>query len=522
VLSQESVWEVIVVDDGSVDGTVARVKAFGDRVKILTQVRQGAAAARNLGVGVATGEFIAFLDADDYWMPGKLAKQLSALAVVSSADSNIELVFGQVEEYTDLAPGSEYTKARGVMPGISPITLLARREVFSRVGPFSSKWSRGEFIDWFARSVELGVKAQVLPDVLARRRIHSANSGRCETSQRNDYAGVVGAALRRRRLLASSQSTAAVVLIVFNRPELTSAVFETVRKARPKTLYVISDGPRASVPTDFQKVADTRAVTEAIDWPCEVKRLYAEGNIGIKRSYDEGLSWVFSQSEEAIILEDDCLPSSSFFRYCSELLEHYRDDERVMLISGMCLALNAEGSAVVPAVVPALVPTADSYRFSRYPLTWGWATWGRAWQHYNGEIEVADDATERRWLTELFQDRVAVDYWHFIFSENAKKYTHWDIAWARSCFKRKGLAVHPCLNLISNIGFGSEATHAKDLRSIFSKRATAELAFPLKHPALVVESSEWDSVVDGQLFSGNIAKLFLTLKESIRSAGASG
>ncbi len=498
VFSQESIHEVIVVDDGSTDLTLAILEQFKDRVRVLKQIRQGAAAARNLGVSTATGEYIAFLDADDIWTPKKIAKQL----IVLNSDPSTEMVFGHVEEFSDLDSKGTLPKARGIMPGLSPITLLIRREVFEKVGNFATNWTRGEFIDWHARATERGIRGKVLPDILARRRVHESNSGHCEASERTDYARIVGAALQRRRALETIQLSTPVVLVLFNRPELTSQIFESVRKQKPKRLFIIADGPRRDVATDSEKVSAARRTTENIDWPCEVHRRYSKENLGIKRSYDEGLTWVFSQCEDAIILEDDCLPSPSFFKFSSELLDRYRENEQIMLISGMSIAHSTPG---------------ESYHFSRYSLTWGWATWKRAWKHYNGTL-IINDAAERDWLASFLPNRTAVDYWHYTFANNAGEDTNWDIAWARSCIKQNGLAIHPAKNLISNIGFGKEATHTKDTRSIFSMLPTSELSFPLQHPSAIEIDRACDKAIEERIFSGNLSKLLLHVREKFQHA----
>src|SRR3954453_1153033 len=162
----------------------------------------------------------------------------------------------------------------------------------------------------------------------------------------------------------------AVALLLFRRPEETARVFERIREARPRKLFLVADGPRPGNEEDAQGCEQARAVVERVDWPCDVVRDFADENLGLKKRIPRGLHRVFGEAPEAIILEDDCLPHPSFFRYCAELLERYRDDERVMMISGD----NFQGGRR---------RTPDSYYFSRYVHSWGWATWRRAWQHFD-------------------------------------------------------------------------------------------------------------------------------------------
>ena len=200
----------------------------------------------------------------------------------------------------------------------------------------------------------------------------------------------------------------AVALIIFRRPELTARVFERIREARPPKLFVIADGPRPGNAEDVRLCANTRAVVEEVDWPCEVVRDFADENLGLKRRIPSGLDRVFEEVTEAIILEDDCLPDPSFFPYCEELLERYRDDERVIHISG---------SQLLPDP-----PKKWSYHFSRGPAVWGWATWRRAWELY--DVELADwhsksRAEKKTDLRRMFEEEDEQRHWRFVWDNSA-------------------------------------------------------------------------------------------------------
>ncbi|MCX5679732.1 MAG: glycosyltransferase family 2 protein, partial [Candidatus Omnitrophica bacterium] len=165
-----------------------------------------------------------------------------------------------------------------------------------------------------------------------------------------------------------------VVLTIFNRPDKTELVFNAISKARPRQLFVIADGPRPDAPGENERCLDARAIIERVDWDCCLRKNYSDVNMGCKRRVSSGLDWVFSSVEEAILLEDDTLPSHSFLFFCQELLEKYRYDNRINYISGTNYQLGKSR-------------TDYSYFFSRYASFWGWATWRRAWRHYDVDMK---------------------------------------------------------------------------------------------------------------------------------------
>lgn len=295
-------------------------------------------------------------------------------------------------------------------------------------------------------------------------------------------AGIVTRAARDRAEESSSLPLGApVVLILFNRPDTTGRVFEVVRSVRPRRLFVIADGPRPGRDSEAELCAASRAVAEMVDWPCEVRRNYSEINLGCARRVSSGLDWVFQQVEEAIILEDDCVPDPTFFRFCDELLKRYRDDQRVTCISGDNFQ---EGRC----------RTADSYYFSLFTHIWGWATWRRAWRHFDLDMRLWPGFREGGWLVDLLVDPAAVRYWEEIFD---RTYRHeidtWDYAWMFSCWVQSSLTVLPNVNLVANIGFDERATHTKRMAQSRSL-ATGEMTFPLRHPSFTIR----DQTADGR------------------------
>ncbi|MEP7338557.1 MAG: glycosyltransferase family 2 protein [Acidobacteriota bacterium] len=282
--------------------------------------------------------------------------------------------------------------------------------------------------------------------------------------------------------------TAPVALILFNRPEPTGKVFAAIRQARPTNLIVIADGPRANKKGEAEVCAAARTVTENVDWPCRVVRHYADENMGCRNRVASGLDLVFNEFDHAIILEDDCVPEPSFFRFCEELLERYHQDERVMAISGDNFLFGNQRIEY-------------SYYFSRYPHVWGWATWRRAWQNYDARILDWPQMREQDWLHRMFQDRAAVKFWQNAFqSVYEGRIDTWDYQWTYACWRHGGLTALPNANLISNIGFGLDATHTR-CRGRFSNMTVTPLAFPLSHPSEVARDEQADAYTQRQNFN---------------------
>ena len=261
-----------------------------------------------------------------------------------------------------------------------------------------------------------------------------------------------------------------LVFIVFNRPETTRRVWERICAARPQRLFVIADGPRPARPTDAELCAAVRQIVERTDWPCEVSREYSTPNLGAAARVSSGLDWVFTQVEEAIILEDDCLPDPTFFPFCTELLARYRDEPKVAQIAGC--SFQGENHA-----------GQTSYYFSRYPHGWGWATWRRAWKNYDHAMRAWREERGGDWLAQCVSHPAERRIWEQSFDATLSGGVDaWDYRWVLAVWRTGGLSLAPYRNLISNIGFGADATHTKG-SSLWASLPLAPMPFPLVHPA---------------------------------------
>jgi hypothetical protein len=286
-------------------------------------------------------------------------------------------------------------------------------------------------------------------------------------------------------VIMPSQAPIPVVLMLYRRPAATAQALAAIRAYRPARLILIADGPHSDRPGEHEQVAAARAAAEAIDWPCAVTRHYAERHLGLRARVESGLNAVFAAHEAAIILEDDCIADPSFFAYCAELLTYYANDPRVMAVSG---------DHFQPQPY-----TAAGYYFSRYPHCWGWATWRRAWQHYDGAMRDWPALCETAWLADLLGNRRAAQVWTTIFGRvYAGQIDSWAFRWTYSCWRAGGLTALPAVNLVRNIGDGLDATHTA--RSPFTNRPAQSLALPLRHPPDVVRYRRADAYTQRAMF----------------------
>lgn len=272
-----------------------------------------------------------------------------------------------------------------------------------------------------------------------------------------------------------------VAFIIFNRPDTTERVFVEIAKAKPPKLLVVGDGARAGRDGEVEKVAACRAIIDRVDWPCEVLTNFSEVNLGCKVRVSSGLDWVFEQVEEAIILEDDCLPDPTFFRFCQEMLERYRHDQRIGMISGDNFQFGHRRNN-------------DSYYFSKYVHIWGWATWRNRWQKsYDVDLKKWPAVRNDGWLLDMLGNADEFKNWADIFERiyNAKIDT-WDYQWVFANWVEGRINVMPNVNLISNIGFGVDATHTvRD--SHLANLPIGKMQFPIKHPVGIFKNLKADT-----------------------------
>lgn len=301
----------------------------------------------------------------------------------------------------------------------------------------------------------------------------------------------------------STRNVPPVLFTVFNRPDLTEQVMGQIRKAEPPQLFVAADGPRTGMPEDPERCDQAREVATRVDWDCEVHTLFRDENLGCKEAVSSAITWFFEHVEAGIILEDDCVPHPTFFGYCSELLERYRDDKRVMVVSGNNFQ-------------PEHRTYPGSYYFSVYHHSWGWATWGEAWDAYDGDISDWPSLRDTSWLKGWLGSKSEAQYWARIFDKvhRGEIDAAWDYPWIFSCWREHGLTALPAANLVSNIGFGDRATHTKNADSDAAHLPVESIPLPLTHPSTLTRHYEADRFTSKRHFG--IQEKNVSVREEIR------
>ncbi|PZR25095.1 MAG: nucleotide-diphospho-sugar transferase [Citrobacter freundii] len=279
--------------------------------------------------------------------------------------------------------------------------------------------------------------------------------------------------------MISYTTSSPILFLLFNRPQQTKQVFEQIRKVRPAKFYIAADGPRTGHPDDPVQCREARAVIDQIDWPCELKLLLREQNLGCRIAVSDAISWFFQHEEEGIILEDDCLPDKSFFFFCDQLLERYRFDERIHAITGTNLQNGKTWGE-------------GSYYFSRYTNIWGWASWRRVWNSYDRDLKKYNVEDVEPVLSQFYRDRFLVDDWVKNFAKlKSGEIDTWDHQLNFLTFFENALCITPNVNLISNIGFGAGATHTHQENNHHANLPTSE-CWNIIHPKIILPQPEAD------------------------------
>lgn len=265
-----------------------------------------------------------------------------------------------------------------------------------------------------------------------------------------------------------------ILLIIFRRKSVALQSLERIRKIQPAKLYIAGDGARSHVEDEQEAVEETRkAILDAIDWPCDVHTLFQEQNLGCSKGVYTAINWLFENEEQGIILEDDCMMQESFFPFVEELLERYKNDERIGMIDG--------ANYIKEVSIP------DSYGFSRYKATNGWATWRRAWKNMDLNMDWRQTPYADSIIANMGYRSRDIKYWQYrINVVDHNDVSAWDWQWYFTLAAHNQLGIYPCCSLQSNIGFGEGATHTSNGKTPDYYFTDKEIEFPLRHPKYVI------------------------------------
>lgn len=275
---------------------------------------------------------------------------------------------------------------------------------------------------------------------------------------------------------------APVLFIGFNRIGPAEQVFEAIRAARPAKLYFACDGPRNA--DEAVHCEEVRALAKRVDWPCELHTHFNDRNLGLRKGVSAAINWFFEHESEGIVLEDDTLPVPTFFRFCQEMLERYREDERIWVVMGNNLMTEYQGQQY------------GSYYYSAhgYGAPWGWASWRRVWSHYDVDMAIWPAVRNTTLLSDFFLNKAEEREVHSIF-ENVHKgaINSWSYQLDVMRICNHGLNILPYTDLVRNIGFGPEGTHTVSLKDPRNKDTARDIQFPLHHPPFIMLDGRRDA-----------------------------
>jgi hypothetical protein len=287
-----------------------------------------------------------------------------------------------------------------------------------------------------------------------------------------------------------------LALIFFARPDLLDLTFAAIREAKPQQLFLIQDGARISNTNDLENIIKCREIVENIDWECEVYKNYSDENLGCGMRIFSGLNWAFQYVDRLLIIEDDCVPAMSLFPFAADLLEKYKDDGRIGMISGMNnLGLYED--------------TQNDYFFTTSGSIWGWATWKRVWDKVEYDLDFLNDKYASNII---FNTDVKLEPMGKILSNTlneGKKLSSWSYQLGMNILLQNQLNIVPKYNMINNIGMSENGANSvsslrfmpKGLRRLYYMK-TYDYKFPLKHPKYVVNDLEFKKKLDRVMGDG--------------------
>lgn len=283
-----------------------------------------------------------------------------------------------------------------------------------------------------------------------------------------------------------------VLFVIFNRPREARIVFDQIKKVKPKQLFIAADGPRPNKPNDQLLCAETRSIAEEVDWDCDLQLLFRDENLGCGKGVYTAINWFFDHVDQGMVLEDDCVPNNSYFYFCDEMLEFYKDTESVMQITGCNFQKGNSRSD-------------GSYYFSNFSYGSGWATWKRAWKFFDNDIKTFPLFSKTKFMSNVFPDKLMAWYYHRKFVKVYEKEitTAWDFQWSYAIFIQGGKCIVPNVNLTKNIGYGLDSTHTAHINKNLANIEVVDLN-NIIHPTLKIKNYKADKFYFYNYVWGNL------------------
>ena len=294
-----------------------------------------------------------------------------------------------------------------------------------------------------------------------------------------------------------------ILFLTYKRFDTAKKVFESIKNIQPKKLYFVSNAPKNNDDCEIDKVLMVRDLIKQINWDCELITLFRDSHLDVKESITFSIDWFFSLEDKGIILEDDCVATQSFYYFCQELLEYYKNDDKVFSIAGCCFL---EDSSLIE----------NEYRFSNHTYIWGWATWKRAWSKYDINMLKWPDFKKSKNFKSLFNNFLIRFYWTDIFNKvYKKKIKTWDYQWVYTVWLNKGISIIPNRNLVTNIGFGIDSNFTHDTSSLEANMDISDIKFPLSHNGKEILNKVERSFVEKKIYKITIFFLIKTFSYNI-------
>lgn len=504
--------EHIIVDNLSTDNTENIVNRYISqtpyKVKYIREKDNGIFDAMNKGIKHSTEKYLLFLNAGDHFFDN------NAIANLLDNSDNLDIVYGNIQvvmeegQTTYYNPPDVLNFKYFLNYALPHQASIIKKELFNKIGYYDdalkviSDWKFFILAICKYKCSYKHINSKIsyyytggnssLPKNLIRTK-----------QEKSDVYNKYFSEINQKTIKGKyhSKFTTPILFIIFNRPDTTQKVFNVIKKIRPKYLYVAADGPRKDKIGENKKCQQTRNIINQINWNCQLKTLFRNTNFGCGHAVSKAVTWYFDQIKEGIVLEDDCFPDESFFNFCQKLLKKYRNNKKVMHISGDQFVDNYQ--------------SLYSYYFSKFMHCWGWASWSDRWNLYDYNPDLISETI----VNKITSNKTLQNYWQTIIKMlKNREIDTWDYQWTFTIIKNDGLCINPSKNLISNIGFGSDSTHTPDKKNTLANLPIYSIKH-IKHPKkIALDHNAVDYLLKNH-YLNNIDKNYLCtnyIKEKIK------